>query len=230
MLYALKATLNSRGIATKADKIADHVRRHLSYRGFFSDQLSFGAITTFAPLGNWQQYDGQEVEMFLRDTWASGIVWASNAYLDLVVGTVGELFANAIQHGEHEMGVFCCGQLYPAREELQLVVLDLGKTIPATVAVESGLHPEREAAEAMSWAFTKGNSRFPNERGTGLAVLEDFVQSNGGGLEIYSGFGAISLDGGKTHREVLPVRFPGTLVDISVRTNRTVIPSTAWEF
>jgi signal transduction histidine kinase len=70
----------------------------------------------------------------------------------------------------------------------------------------------------MEWAFQRGTSTKPGiGRGIGLDLLRDFVQKNGGRLEMFSHEGYAVIANGQTAFAGRRDFFEGTLVNISLR-------------
>lgn len=152
---------------------------------------------------------------WLRRDW----VRLSPALSNTIRGRVWEIFQNAFDHSQSDIGVVCCGQHYPKRKEVSLCVVDMGRGIPSNVQAHRKVR--LSGRESLRWAFGAGNSTaaalsgFP--RGVGLGVLESFVRVNGGNLDIYSGTGHASVTREGTRFAELPRPFTGTLVDIRLQ-------------
>src|SRR6185503_6426702 len=113
---------------------------------------------------------------------------------------VWEVYANAFDHSESPIGIVNCSSFDRARKRLHLAVVDFGIGIPTNVRkFFSG--QQIRAVPAMKWAFTEGRSTKAEvvgySRGLGLHVLKDFIQVNGGFMEVYSNDGYVKISEGK---------------------------------
>jgi hypothetical protein len=77
----------------------------------------------------------------------------SSVECQYVVGTVAEIFANGLTHARSAVGILACGQLFPAKEHLPLSAVDLGVTIPGSLAAARGRREESiDAPRAVALA------------------------------------------------------------------------------
>lgn len=99
-----------------------------------------------------------------------------------------EIFNNAVVHSKSKLGVFSCGQYFPQRNRLAFSVADLGVGIQENVNhyLKMDISPE----EAIDWATqdnnTTKNANIPG--GLGLKLLREFIDLNGGCIQIVSDF------------------------------------------
>jgi hypothetical protein len=155
---------------------------------------------------------------YLSEGWVTGArVKLSEPLKHQIVGKTWEIYANAFEHGKSRSGVFSCGQHYPQKQELKLTVVDFGIGIPMNVRRHTK-RPHMSGAEALDWAFKRGNSSNAEKvgiaRGLGLDLLRSFVKVNRGSIEIlsYDGYARASEDiNFRTSR----FTFPGTIVNIT---------------
>lgn len=105
-----------------------------------------------------------------------------------MIGKIYEIFANAFEHSNSGIGLYCCGHFFPRKNELYFCVYDGGVGIPQNVRL---FHENKniESDEALKWAFKAGNTTatevgFP--RGLGLDFLKNFIKLNNGYIKIYS--------------------------------------------
>jgi hypothetical protein len=156
---------------------------------------------------------------YLQDLWfgRSPVPIDSCVQLEAIANVV-EIYVNAFEHADSNVGVFVYGQHYHHQGELNLTLVDFGLGIPHKVKTHLNQHL-MEASEAIEWALARGNST-GNEnvpRGIGLGNLINFVKENDGRLEIFSDDGySIS-----SRNELLCVKYPrrfyGTLINISLK-------------
>ncbi len=151
-----------------------------------------------------------------------GWVRVSNELRDAIVGRVWEIYANAFEHGQSDIGIFSCGQHYPDLHLLKLTVIDFGVGIPSNVRYFLFKVDQRfqslPAANCLKWAFQRGTTTKPNgaSRGMGLDLLKEFVKINKGKLEIFSHEGYAMID---EKQEIFMNRetsFEGTLINITL--------------
>ena len=132
--------------------------------------------------------------------------------------SMGEIFINAQSHSDSDLGVFGCGQFYPAKQRLDISIADAGITIPGRVnrRFKVNLNP----VKALQWALIEGNTTKEDAPGgVGLKLLRAFIHSNGGCLQIASGRAFWEFQRGIENFHMLDEPgFPGTVVNIEVYT------------
>ena len=135
--------------------------------------------------------------------------------------SVFEIFSNAVIHSRTQLGIFSCGQFFSKRHCLDFSVADLGISIRRNVKEHTGL--DLSAHEAIEWATQAQNTtkrgRIPG--GLGLKLLSEFINLNGGRLQIVSDRGYWGLEKGYTQTERLSQPFPGTVVNVEINTADT---------
>jgi hypothetical protein len=152
---------------------------------------------------------------YLAEHWLGrGWVHVSNMLKALIVGITCEIYANAFEHGQTDIGVFSCGQYFPRLKELNLTVVDFGVGIPQNVR-DFQKNNHLPADEALKWAFRKGTTTRGGEvtGGIGLDYLKQFVHINKGKLQIISHDGCAIIDENYENRQTF---FGGTLVNITL--------------
>ena len=211
------------------DTLQPAVRANLAQNGFMA---SFGGGArpwsgNSIPFreDSWQETPSlqsyRSIQRYLSDQWLGrGWVNVSPGLGDAIVGQMAEVYLNAFEHAGSRIGVFSCGQHFPRNRELNLTVVDFGVGIPGNVrmfkANEFGPN-QLPAASCIEWAFQRGTSTKPGGRGIGLDLLREFVQKNGGRLEMFSHEGYVCVAGGRVSYAERPTFFEGTLVNISLR-------------
>lgn len=163
---------------------------------------------------------------YLTDYWLGrGWVHVTDRLRDAIVGRMWEIYINAFEHSESEIGVFSCGQHFKVHNELILSVVDFGQGIPARVRSFLRSHIPEElvgqltGASCLRWAFKAGNSTSADDlrRGLGLDLLKEFVKINQGRLEIYSNDGYVLIDKDGERYQNWKYPFEGTAVHITLR-------------
>lgn len=226
-LGGLARLIEHRGGAARFDRSTLHgdVALNLGRNGFlaaFGDQTPFSAGNAI-PFRQDLAPDKSILMDYLKRMWLGrGWVNVSGPARDAIVGQMWEIYANAFEHGESPIGVFCCGQHYPRLEQLKLAVVDFGVGIPSNARLFVGNH-DLSAGAALRWAFQQGTTTQPNGmgRGIGLDLLRQFVKLNKGRLEVFSHEGYAVIDEGEERYETRRTFFEGTLVNIGLHCDET---------
>ena len=128
-----------------------------------------------------------------------------------------EVYGNAIDHSETQLGIFACGQYYPHNHRLDFSIADLGIGIRGRILKDLGA--EMTPSQAIRWAMEGNTTRKGRPGGLGLKLIQEFIQLNGGRIIVVSGSGYWELSekqSWKPRAEVLSCAFPGTVVTIEV--------------
>jgi hypothetical protein len=136
--------------------------------------------------------------------------------------SLGEIFINTQTHSQSALGVFVCGQFFPAKQRLDITIADAGITIPGNVSQRFNVAIAPVAA--LRWALVEGHTTKKNTPGGfGLKLLRQFVMQNRGRIQIASGAAFWEYDA--THERIVPLRekFPGTAVTLEVNTADTTL-------
>jgi len=136
--------------------------------------------------------------------------------------SIFEIFSNAVLHSRTKLGIFSCGQFFPARHRLDFSVADLGVGMRQNIKDTLGLNLSPE--DAIAWA-TKGRNTTKRGRipgGLGLKLLGEFIDLNGGCIQIVSDAGYWRRENRETiTRAFNKHAFPGTVVSIEINTADT---------
>ena len=132
--------------------------------------------------------------------------------------SIFEIFSNAVLHSETEMGIFSCGQFFPKRDKLDFSVTDLGIGIRQNVNKNTGLNlvPEKAIIWATEGHNTTKRGLIPG--GLGLKLLSEFIDLNGGRIQIVSDAGYWKREKGEISTARLSRPFPGTVVSVEINT------------
>lgn len=132
-----------------------------------------------------------------------------------------EIFGNAVEHSGTELGVFCCGQLFPKKDKLAFAVVDLGIGIRRKISKFAGKN--FSALQAIGWAVKGENTTkaIGVSGGLGLKLLIDFIDLNGGNIQILSDCGYWRREKSQSSAEVFKNVFPGTVVAVEINTADT---------
>ena len=138
--------------------------------------------------------------------------------------SIAEIFGNAVLHSETQLGIFSCGQFFPTKNRLYFTVADLGVGIRQNIKKHTKI--ELSPEEAITWATQEYNTtRLPNSPdmpgGLGLTLLCDFIDLNGGCIQIVSDAGYWQWKNSEIKTERLNYVFPGTVVNVEINTADT---------
>lgn len=204
--------------------IPEGVERILSKNGFLSH---YGRVIIPDQCGTtipYQRFDIQDDHFFanyIEDELIHRpeLPEISNELLRKFRESIFEIFSNAVLHSNTDLGIFSCGQFFPANDQLDFTVADLGVGIPNNIRDYTGSEFSPEAA--ISWAIEEGNSTKGDNLpgGLGLKLLLDFIDLNGSCIQIVSDAGYWQRKNRKTTAKRLSFPFPGTVVSIEIKTN-----------
>ena len=132
--------------------------------------------------------------------------------------SIFEIFSNAVLHSGTKLGIFSCGQFFPGRSKLDFCVADLGIGIRRNVLHHTGddMPPE----EAIEWATQANNTTKRGEvpGGLGLKLLCEFIDLNGGSLQIVSDADYWRRKSRMNRTARFQHAFPSTVVSVEINT------------
>jgi len=219
ILYYLSHSANT----IQLTNICTSVERILSKNGFLSNYGRKRMPDTWGTTIPYQRFDVKDDRYFARYVETelvhrSEMPSMSPGVLKKFRESVFEIFSNSVIHSQTKLGIFSCGQYFPTRHRLDFSVADLGIGIRKNVRKNAEL--DLAAEEAIVWA-TQGRNTTKRGRipgGLGLKLLGEFINLNGGRLEIVSDAGYWKLEKGRTSTTRLGHPFPGTVVSIEIDT------------
>ncbi len=132
-----------------------------------------------------------------------------------ITENIYEIYTNAITHGETDY-VYSCGEYDVSKHTLDMTIVDCGLTIPSNVnsfMVKQG-RTELDACKAIEWAFEDGHTTKSTPGGLGLAILKQFIEFNGGCLQMVSGEAFLEYSNNGMKSVFLDIPFPGTIVNM----------------
>lgn len=200
------------------------IRKVLCQNGFYSffGETSSESLQNTIPYREDVNMNMNSIMDYLTDYWIGrGWVHVSLELRNAIVGKVWEIYNNAFEHSDTEIGVFSCGE--HIGDDLILTVIDFGKGIPNKVRDFFSGEPrirDFDSTVFTKWAFQRGNSTRMNEgvaRGLGLDFLKEFIMLNHGKLEIYSNDCYVIIDDTGIKYNLLENSFEGTVVHITLR-------------
>ena len=132
--------------------------------------------------------------------------------------SIFEIFSNAVLHSRTDLGIFSCGQFFPNRNRLDFTVADLGVGMRQNIKIHTGL--ELSPEESINWATAKRNTtkRGKVPGGLGLKLLCEFIDLNGGCIQIVSDAGYWHRRNSEIVTKPLSYPFPGTVVNLEINT------------
>lgn len=135
--------------------------------------------------------------------------------------SIFEIFSNAVLHSRTDLGIFSCGQFYPARQRLDFSVTDLGVGMRQNIQDHTGLILSAEAAIQWTTEGRNTTKNGPVPGGLGLKLLREFIDLNGGCIQIVSDAGYWRRENRETITRPLNYSFPGTVVTVEINTADT---------
>lgn len=157
--------------------------------------------------------------------WMSYTLGTPAGSLASVRTCVKEIFNNILDHSTQQIG-YAHVQHYPRMNLIKITVSDFGRGIPNSIREKYG--PMNDAAAVLLASQDGVSSRStPRNQGIGLDFLVDSVTGNHGWVSIHSFQGSLmcaeGVGGGAVRSPTLGRgSYPGTLVDIALRTDRFV--------
>lgn len=131
--------------------------------------------------------------------------------------SIYEIFINAKMHSETKK-IFVCGQFFPKKHKIEFMITDNGLGIKNVV--NNRFKTNLTAIKAIKWAIQdRHTTKQGVSGGIGLSLLHGFINKNRGKVQIVSNEGFWELDNGFTITKSFNNEFPGTMVNISVRTD-----------
>jgi hypothetical protein len=180
---------------------------------------------TTLPFTHVAHADGHGWLEFTFTPWASYALGVSPGGLGSIRSNIKEIFNNILDHSNRESG-YVHVQHYPKVKRVNITVSDFGRGIPNSIRAQFGPMSDQDAIlyASQRGVTTKGH---PNNQGEGLDLLIENVTRNSGCVSIYSFSGALICDrddAGTVRRQAWSGNgyYPGTLVDISLKTDKFV--------
>lgn len=132
--------------------------------------------------------------------------------------SIFEIFSNAVIHSDTKQGIFSCGQFFPKWERFDFSVADLGVGMRQNIRDKVSL--DLSAEDAIVWATQGRNTtkRGAVPGGLGLKLLSEFIDLNGGYIQIVSDAGYWKREKGQTVTAPLGHSFLGTVVTVEINT------------
>ncbi|MDE0029341.1 MAG: ATP-binding protein [Deltaproteobacteria bacterium] len=219
ILYGLEDNLNT----VRLTHIRPAVESILSKNGFLSHYGRTKVPDHWGTTISYKRFDADDDRYFARyieDEFIqrSEIPEMSTGLRKKFCESIFEIFSNAVLHSRTKLGIFSCGQFFPTRSKLDFCVADLGVGIQRNVHRHTGVDLAPE--EAIEWATQANNTtkRGDVPGGLGLKLLCEFIDLNGGSLQIVSDAGYWRRKNRRNNKARLRNAFPGTVVSVEIDT------------
>lgn len=140
---------------------------------------------------------------------------------DLVKGkmteAIYEIFVNAQIHSESKH-IYTCGQFFPREDKIEFTIVDIGIGFKRKVNERFGSN--LSSIQAIEWATKdRHTTKIGVTGGIGLALLKEFIEKNGGKMQIISDDGFYQFGNKGEQMQLFKSSFPGTIVNLQFRTN-----------
>lgn len=128
-----------------------------------------------------------------------------------------EILVNAQIHSGSNF-IYTCGQFFPARNSIDFMITDVG--IGFKKKVNDRFNASLSSVQAIRWGTGDRNTTKTDiSGGIGLALLKEFVDMNGGKMQIVSDDGFFQYEHGKEWTKFFDGKFPGSIVSLSFKTD-----------
>ncbi|WP_267666925.1 ATP-binding protein [Levilactobacillus brevis] len=161
-----------------------------------------------------------KIQMYITDEWlAKANIHFSNRLKQDITVRLYELFANALEHSNSEIGCVANGQ--STQNDIDLCVIDLGRGIADNVKKFCAERNELvSSSQAVGKAFMSGfTTRNDNSGGLGLALIKDFLQLNKGSLDVYCNDVHLKIDPAESEPIIATTEeiFQGTILNVKLQ-------------
>ena len=141
----------------------------------------------------------------------------STALRKKLLESICEIFHNAKMHSQTEK-IFICGQFFSSKKQIQFMITDIGWGIREVF--NRCFNCSMSSIKAIKWSLKEGHTTKQNQTGgLGLSLLFDFIQKNQGEIQIVSNDGFYEFKNNQTSCKKFNHFFPGTMVNIMVKTD-----------
>jgi signal transduction histidine kinase len=225
-LYAviarLRDELNDVSIANVPSGVSTILRKNKFFSVFNQPDLTDINQTTL-PFKIFKLSAGDQFNDYLDNYMRGrGIPTMSDALIKRFRQSLFEIFLNATIHSKSESGIFACGQFYPQKHRMDFTIADAGVGIRENVRRYTR-KPKLNSCKAIEWAMTEGNTTKTGNQpgGLGLKLIKDFIQMNGGKIQVVSRFGYYEFSANGESIQKMNNDFPGTCINIEINTEDT---------
>jgi hypothetical protein len=222
VIARLRDELNDVSIANVPSGVGTILRKNKFLSVFNQPELTDTNQTTL-PFKILKLTAGDQFNDYL-DTYmrGRGIPTMSEALTKRFRQSLFEIFLNATIHSQSKTGIFVCGQFYPNKHRLDFTIADAGVGIRENVRRYTR-KPKLNSCKAIEWAMTEGNTTKKGNQpgGLGLKLIKDFIQMNGGKIQVVSRFGYYEFSANGESIQKMNNDFPGTCINIEINTEDT---------
>jgi hypothetical protein len=209
-------TLAIAGLSGKPEAI---LRKNGFLTHFGHDRIRDTYETTIQ-YGQFQRKDREAFQRYISHHFrpgSRGLPEMSMALLRRFRESLFEIYWNAVEHSETELGIFACGQYFPRRNRLSLSIVDLGVGIRERIFRDLGTR--MNPGEAINWAMSGNTSRKGRRPGgLGLMLIRELVNLNDGRIVVVSDSGYWKLAKGSVKQKYFDRPFLGTVVTVEINT------------
>ena len=218
-------------ICTKrGSKVEVYLKRSGLYSYVTHDPFDYTNENTL-PFCKISSENEEEVLSYIENIIGHAPVKLTETAHELLFQNIYEVFSNASEHSEENLGVYAGGHWMPNSRELVFSIYDTGIGIP--FLIKKMVAGVQSSEEAVMWALQQGNSTKQLEdgvpRGIGLSKLLSFIQLNKGRLDIFSNDICYCIDKGHQYCFSLPNPIMGTFIGITIVADKVHIYSTIKE-
>lgn len=218
LLYKISRSLNT----VRLVNLAPQVKAILSKNGFLTNYGVAKGTDTYGTTIEYKRFEPKDDRYFAayieQQLVGKGMPRMSAGLQKKFRESIFEISSNAVLHAETKMGIFACGQFFPAGKRLDFSIADLGIGMRENIRRKARLTLQPE--EAIMWA-TEGNNTTKTGSipgGLGLKLLRDFISLNKGRIQIVSDAGYWEFANGSVRTRRFGTPFPGTVVNLEINT------------
>lgn len=219
ILYRLSDNIN----AVKLINLDSRIETILAKNGFLSHYGNKKILDKWGTTISYQRFDAKDDRYFVdyiekELTNRPEIPDMSAGLSKKFQESIFEIFGNAVSHSQSKLGIFSCGQFFPARNHLVFSIVDLGIGIQQNINNIMGL--DLAPDKAIIWATIGNNTTKTGQvpGGLGLKLLCEFIDLNNGCIQIVSDAGYWKREKGRIETAIFYQSFPGTAVNIKINT------------
>lgn len=205
-------------ITVDADK-AESILERNSFLSFFGHEKVNDYNNTTIPYQVLSIEDDRYFNNYVFNEFLSksGLPTMTNTLKKKIMESIYEIFINAKMHS-HTSKIFVCGQFFPGKHIIEFMMTDTGLGIKNVV--NSRFNTKLSAVPTIEWAVQdRHTTKQGISGGIGLSLLHEFINKNKGKFQIVSNEGFWQLENGNITTKSFNNEFPGTMVNILIRTD-----------
>jgi hypothetical protein len=218
ILYKISRNLNT----VKLINLTPSVKKILSKNGFLMNYGVAKELDTYKTTIEYKRFEPKDERYFAtyieQHLVRKGMPKMSIGLQKKFRESIYEILSNAVLHSETKLGIFACGQFFPAGKRLDFSIADLGIGMKENINKKRHLNLMPE--EAIVWATEKYNTTKTGNipGGLGLKLLRSFISLNKGRIQIVSDAGYWEFANGTFSTKKFDKPFPGTAVNMEINT------------